>query len=142
MNNQLSNVAVKVSKNKRFRNIMAGLLILAVGIGLAIVPAESSSPFTRIRTMQDGLWWAVTTITGVGYGDLYPVTGLGRILGSILEIFGVVLFGSIVAIVSVELLRYQEDYYVRRMFKRLDEVEIKIDEMKKHLDFLVKKNTK
>jgi len=64
---------------------------------------------------------------------------MGRVVTLILETVGVVLFGSIVAMVAVELLRYQEDYYARRMFDRLSEVEGKVDEVRKHVDYLVKK---
>ena len=49
------------------------------------------------------------------------------------------LFGSIMAFVSVELLRYQEDFNMKRLLERLDEQDKKMDEIKKHLDFLVKK---
>ena len=140
MNGEVVAVVGKVTRNRRFRYLMAGLVILAFALGIAVVPVEvRSGRGGNIETVEDGIWWAVTTMTGVGYGDKYPVTSTGRLIGIVVEVFGVLLFGSVVAIVSVELLRYQEDYYVRRMFKRMDEVEVKIDELKKHLDFLVKK---
>lgn len=142
MNGQVGKVFEKVTHNRRFRFLMAGLIILVLVLGLAVVPIEvRSGRGGNFRTAEDGVWWAVTTMTGVGYGDLYPVTTAGRAIGVIVEVFGVLLFGSIVAIVSVELLRYQEDYYVRRMFKRTDELEMKLDEMKKQLDFLIKDKT-
>jgi hypothetical protein len=78
-------------------------------------------------------------VTGVGYGDMVPVTGLGRIVSVFLEVFGVVLFGSVMAFVSLELLRYQEDFNTKRIMSRLDEQSMLIQEMKKKLDFLVKK---
>ena len=78
-------------------------------------------------------------MTGVGYGDMVPVTGLGRIVAVFLEVFGVVLFGAVMAFVSVELLRYQEDFNMKRVLERMDEQSRKLEEMKKRLDFLVKK---
>ncbi len=57
----------------------------------------------------------------------------------ILEVGGVLLFGSLVAFVSVEILRYQEDFNMRRILERQDELHMKLDELKKHLDYLVRK---
>jgi len=56
-----------------------------------------------------------------------------------LEVFGVVLFGSVMAFVSVELLRYQEDFNMKRLLDRMDEQDRKMEEVRKHLDYLVKK---
>lgn len=105
-----------------------------------MAPLESQAPGTKIKNYGDGLWYAATTVTGVGYGDTYPVTAWGRVVGVVLETFGVVMFGSVVAFVSVELLRYQEDFYVMRMLSRMDQLEMKIDELSKRADFLIEKN--
>lgn len=110
-----------------------------VVLGLVIAPIESVSSAARIRTEGDGLWFAITTVTGVGYGDMVPVTGLGRVVAVLLQVFGVVLFGAVMAFVSVELLRYQEDFNMKRLLERLDEQGKKIDEVKKSVDYLVKK---
>lgn len=88
---------------------------------------------------SDGLWFAVTTVTGVGYGDVVPVTLIGRIVATALQVFGVVLFGAVMAFVSVELLRYQEDFNMKRILERLDEQSKKIEELKKEIGYLVKK---
>ena len=48
----------------------------------------------------DGLWWAVVTFTTTGYGDLYPVTGLGRMLGSIIGMIGIAMIAIPTAIIS------------------------------------------
>ena len=44
----------------------------------------ASTTRRNIKTLGDGLWWAVTTATTVGYGDRYPVTGLGRLMAGVL----------------------------------------------------------
>jgi len=67
------------------------------------------------------------------------VTAFGRIIAVFLEVFGVVLFGSVMAFVSVELLRYQEDFNMKRLLDRMDEQDRKMEEVRKHLDYLVKK---
>lgn len=115
------------------------LTVAVIILGLLIAPIEKGAVGAKIITEGDGLWFAITTVTGVGYGDMVPVTGMGRIVAVFLEVFGVVLFGSVMAFVSLELLRYQEDFNTRRVMERLDEQSRIIEELKKRLDFLVKK---
>ena len=132
-------VALKRSHSSRFKKILTGLVVAVIVLGLIIAPIEKNATDAVIRSEGDGLWFAITTVTGVGYGDMVPVTTAGRIVAVFLEVFGVVLFGSIMAFVSVELLRYQEDFNMKRVMDRLDEQSRKIDELKRHLDYLVKK---
>jgi voltage-gated potassium channel len=129
---QVRQVAIKLSHSGRFKKIILALSIAVIVLGFALSKVEGI-------VVGDGLWFAITTVTGVGYGDIVPVTTLGRILGAILQVFGVVLFGAVMAFVSVELLRYQEDFNMRRLLDRIDEQDRKLEEIKKHLDFLVKK---
>lgn len=138
-NNQVREVAKKLAHSIRFRKILIFLLVAVVVLGLVIPMVERGAMGAKIMNEGDGLWFAVTTATGVGYGDMYPVTMWGRIIAVLLEVFGVVLFGSLVAFVSVELTRYQDEFENKRVIVRLEEMQKKIDEMKKHLDFLVKR---
>ena len=66
---------------------------------LAMLYLENSEK-SNIRTAGDALWWTLTTITTVGYGDLYPVTAAGRIVAALLMVGGVGLFGSFTALVA------------------------------------------
>jgi voltage-gated potassium channel len=58
----------------------------------------------NVATFFDALWWAVVTSTTVGYGDIYPVTTAGRIVGMILMFFGIGLVGTVAGFVSTTLL--------------------------------------
>lgn len=51
-------------------------------------------------TIEDGIWWSIVTLGTVGYGDIVPHTTWGRILGSIVIIFGVTFISFLVAIVT------------------------------------------
>lgn len=64
---------------------------------LAVLDAERGHPDANIVTVQDALWWAMTTVTTVGYGDRYPVTGTGRLVASGLMITGIALLGVVTA---------------------------------------------
>ena len=58
----------------------------------------------NITTLADGLWWAMVTITTVGYGDISPVTGLGRVVGGSLMVVGMFTLALFAGIVSQTLL--------------------------------------
>jgi voltage-gated potassium channel len=71
--------------------IFSALLIFEIS-GIAILRAESQSPEANIQTAGDALWWAYVTVATVGYGDRYPVTPDGRIVGVLVMTAGVGLF--------------------------------------------------
>ena len=64
---------------------------------LAELQAERGAPGSNIETFGTSLWWAVTTITTVGYGDHYPVTTTGRLVAVALMLSGVALLGVVTA---------------------------------------------
>jgi voltage-gated potassium channel len=61
----------------------------------AIAALEFERETGNIKTAEDALWWAVTTITTVGYGDRYPTTTEGRLVAVGLMAVGVGLFGTL-----------------------------------------------
>ena len=62
---------------------------------LAVLSAEKSSPSANITNASDAIWWAYVTITTVGYGDQFPVTNAGRLVGVLVMTAGVGLFGTL-----------------------------------------------
>ncbi len=70
-------------------------------------------------TLLDALWWSVATVTSVGYGDVTPITPLGKIAGMGLMIFGTALFGSFTALFAATLLE-PEISEVEREVKELE----------------------
>ena len=73
----------------------AALLIYVAS--LAILETERDHPDSSIKTFGDAVWWSITTVTTVGYGDLSPVTGVGRIIAVLLMIGGISLVGVVTA---------------------------------------------
>lgn len=67
---------------------------------LAILNAERGHQHANITTFGDALWWAITTMTTVGYGDHYPVTAEGRMIAVGLMIGGVALLGVVTASIA------------------------------------------
>lgn len=83
-------------------------LMLIISSSIAILQFETT-PDANIRNADDAIWWAITTITTVGYGDRYPVTFEGRIVAVMLMCAGVGLFGTFSGILAAWFLTPQED---------------------------------
>lgn len=79
---------------------VSGAVLLVYVASLAVLEAEREDPAARITTFGNALWWAITTITTVGYGDEYPVTTTGRVVAALLMIGGISLVGSITATIA------------------------------------------
>ena len=77
--------------------VAGGATLLAFCASLAVLNAERSNPNSNIKSFGDAVWWAITTMTTVGYGDHYPVTGLGRFVAFGLMVGGVALLGTVSA---------------------------------------------
>ena len=63
--------------------------IFIIMFALAIYSVESSEPGTMIRDLPTAYWWTFTTLATVGYGDVYPVTGIGRGIAVVVMLYGV-----------------------------------------------------
>jgi voltage-gated potassium channel len=62
---------------------VAGSAVLLVFVGaLAVLDVEQNAPDAKILTFGDAAWWAITTITTMGYGDRLPVTPIGRLVAA------------------------------------------------------------
>lgn len=84
----------------RGRFLVYGMSTAALFIycgALAELDAERGHSGANITTFGDSLWWAAVTIFTVGYGDLFPVTGVGRLVGVLLMAGGVALVGAVTA---------------------------------------------
>jgi voltage-gated potassium channel len=72
-------------------------MVVVVGSGLLVASLEQADAARNIESIPDGLWWAITTITTVGYGDRFPVTAIGRAIGAVVMVLGIGLFGLLAA---------------------------------------------
>jgi voltage-gated potassium channel len=79
--------------------IWAVILVLELA-GASVFPAEENATGANIQTASDAIWWGLVTITTVGYGDKFPVTTVGRIIGTFLLITGIVLFSVLTGFIA------------------------------------------
>ncbi|MBT4652467.1 MAG: two pore domain potassium channel family protein [Candidatus Pacebacteria bacterium] len=123
---------------RRLSKILIVIFTLTIFAGMVVIPFEMQADNTTINTVVDGLWWAITTVTTVGYGDLVPVTTGGRVIGAFLQISGAVMFGTLVGTITVYLNQVQEDYEWRRIHEKLDRMEDNVNTLRHKTDFLIK----
>jgi hypothetical protein len=74
--------------------VLVGLLVMEFG-ALAILWVESGAEGANIETASDAIWYLIVTMSTVGYGDYYPVTGAGRLIGALIILVGVGVFGTL-----------------------------------------------
>lgn len=85
----------------RVSTYVAGTAVMAVGLGsLAVLDAEQDAAGANITTFGDAVWWASSTVTTVGYGDVFPVTTPGRFIAIGLMVVGIALVGAVTASVA------------------------------------------
>lgn len=80
--------------------VICTLFVTWVGISASVFYFEDAVKDSNIHSLQDGLWWGIVTFLTVGYGDRYPVTGVGRLFASLLMVVGVVTMSIVTAKIS------------------------------------------
>ena len=79
-----------------------GVTVLLGGLSLFLVEGGTNP---NVDTTWDGIWWALVTLTTVGFGDISPVTPLGRVVGGVLMILGMFTLATFAGVVGTTLLR-------------------------------------
>ena len=82
-----------------FITVLAAMIVLTV-TSVLVLQFESRSPDANITSGGDALWWAIVTITTVGYGDRYPVTTAGRVTAVFVMLAGVGIIGALASILA------------------------------------------
>ena len=115
--------------SRRLRTILAALIFFIFLFGYLFYVSEPD-----VRNLGDGVWWALVTITTVGYGDITPVTTLGRVVASSLMLLGLGLIATITAIVSAKFIHNFVDHHTNDdVLEKLDEMQLELDDIKKKL---------
>ena len=121
---------VRVLKNKRGEltaTMMLVSVLLLVSSSLLYYAERNAQPEV-FSSIPAAMWWAIATITTVGYGDMYPITGMGRVLGSVSAIAGIAMFALPTAILGAGFVEeferaLQRERVCPHCSKRIDEEE-------------------
>ena len=87
-------------KSKGLLSTVAVISFLMVIFSSIAVLQFEKDVNSNIKTAEDAIWWSYVTITTVGYGDKFPITTEGRVIGAVLMTMGVGIFGTFTALVS------------------------------------------
>jgi voltage-gated potassium channel len=90
-------------RNERLGSISSVMAVFGLVVAFAaitVLHVEGDAPASTIKTPGDAFWWAIVTVTTVGYGDHLPVTAEGRLVAGMLMIAGVGLFGTLSGLVA------------------------------------------
>lgn len=85
--------------------------LLAISVGILLIGTvvifliESPNDDSEIKTMLDAVWWTAATVTTVGYGDIVPITDVGRIIGIIFMFVGISILGIFISTIGATLIR-------------------------------------
>jgi len=122
--------------------VVSSLVVLGGGSALWLV--EGERPGSTLRSWGDALWWSLTTMTTVGYGDHVPVTTTGRLIAAAVMVVGVAVIGAVAAIVALavalrvaheeeQAFEAEAETLEQRLEVRLDRIERRLAELTAHL---------
>ncbi len=88
--------------NKKYNLILsiAGMLITVIILNYLLVYVESANSNSGIKSIPDALWYMIITLTTVGYGDLYPITPVGKLIGYIFVFGSLGVLGYLISTLS------------------------------------------
>ena len=109
--------------------IIGFIIVIVLFLGSLGSVFEAKNPNANIKNIPDGIWWGVVSITTVGYGDRYPITVPGRIVGVILMTLGVTTFSMLTANIASNLVEVHEDAKRDELTKKLADVDTKLNEL-------------
>ena len=89
--------------------VIVTAIFLTYLAGIEITMTERGEPGATIQNVGDGFWWAITTLTTVGYGDIYPTTTDGRFIAVGLMVTGICVLGVISATVAAWFVKMTQD---------------------------------
>ena len=112
--------------SRRLRTILIGLIIVIIFFGYIFYITEPT-----VESIGDGFYWALVTVTTVGYGDITPTTPSGKLIASFLILLGLGLIATITAIVSAKFIQNYVDHHTNDdVLDKLEILQKDINELK------------
>jgi voltage-gated potassium channel len=107
--------------------LCVGFMAVSIGaVGIYLLERGQT-----VNTLGDAYWWAIVTVTTVGYGDVSPKTGEGRLIAAVLMLVGIGVIGVFTATLASFFLTQKEPSEMARLEERLSIIEAKLDQVLK-----------
>lgn len=101
---------IEAKKGELITSISVIFILLVISSSL-LYNIENNAQPNKFSSIPQAMWWGVVTLTTVGYGDIYPITPLGKIFSSIISLLGIGLFALPTGILSAGFI---EEVYRRK----------------------------
>jgi voltage-gated potassium channel len=111
----------------RFASLLTLLVIVIAGAAQSLVDSGD------FNTTWDGIWWAIETVTTVGYGDLHPTTVQGRIIGIVVMLFGIGFLSVLTAAIASRFVKTERGNETEEILAALGRLESELAGLKQHL---------
>jgi voltage-gated potassium channel len=123
--------AIQAERRLTSTGLFRVVALLTVFLVVVAGAAQATFDSNEFPSMWDGVWWAVVTVTTVGYGDLYPTDVEGRIIGIALMLLGIGFIAVLTATVASQFI--QNDTSTAEMLETLRQIETDVAELKGRL---------
>jgi voltage-gated potassium channel len=107
--------------------------LLTIFLVVVAGAAEAAFDASEFPTIWDGIWWAVVTVTTVGYGDLYPRDVEGRIIGIIVMLAGIGFLSVLTATIASRFVKSDQDTDTKQLLAALNRIEQELADLKHQL---------
>jgi voltage-gated potassium channel len=88
--------------------VLVVMLVVTIG-SIGVVLVEAPADAGNIKTGEDAVWWSIVTVATVGYGDRFPVTPLGRLIGVLMIVMGVSLFTVLTSYIATQFMTWRKN---------------------------------
>jgi voltage-gated potassium channel len=111
----------------RFASLLTLLVIVIAGAAQSLVANDD------FHTTWDGIWWAIETVTTVGYGDAYPTSVQGRIVAMVVMLFGIGFLSVLTAAIASRFVKTERGGETEDILAALRRLEAEVAELKQQL---------
>ncbi|MBD3610465.1 MAG: potassium channel family protein [Gammaproteobacteria bacterium] len=125
---RVSKTLSKVLERNHLGNLLAFAMFMVVMSGILISGIDPA-----IESPWQGVWWALVTVTTVGYGDVVPVSGAGKFFASLLILLGIGVFSLLTANVSAFLVRQDEEKEDKEEHQLLKDIQRRLERIENRL---------
>lgn len=116
----------RVVSDRGMRAAALVVVLTVVFAGLLVWRVERRNPERTIDSPADGIWWTITTITTVGYGDVYPTRPAARVIAAIVMVVGIGALSTVTAGIAALLVKDDDDAQFTLIVRKLEALEAEV----------------